>query len=829
MGVLLGAGLLLLFIHCTSAVQPSAEALYRGIEKQFVQGNLAEAERESSFVDGLSRKPGEIDSRWLTKFRLQRAKIWFWQGHSEETLSLLAPPFPPSTSDQALAASRSSLLALAYDRTGDLIRARKALAEAESQCRGDLCMGDVHLAQGVIDGQNGRFAKAEQALRSSLTIARNANNRFLETQALIDLGVAAERQEHYDDALDRFGQASKLAGSIDARLLLEKAAGSEGWAFYKLGDYPHALFNSQLAEREASSLGVLIDQVRWLNNAGLCQYRLGDFSAARSSYQRSYKLAQSLRNDEEMGDTLLALAYLSLETGDLDDALAKASEVQKIAAQRGDPDDALEPSLIEAVALGRQGHRLTAKTKLLALEQHMTAGESVRWETENALARLSLDDGDNATADNWFRRAIATFRLQRSSLNNVESRLPFFENGSKLYLDYMEQLIREGKTDAALAVLDQSRAETLAEGLGIAPEHSTRGRREADTIGNANALARRAGGTILVYCLRPQTSYLWAIGPRRSGFFRLPGRETIQPLVAAHAQQILSSKDILAQQDSPGQALYRDLVEPAGALLAPHGKVFVIADEGLNALNFETLIAPGQHFWIEDADIINARSISLLAASRPQPPPRQNARRLLLVGDPVYDRQGEVKLPHASEEVARVAEHFAPQRRLVLTGAQATPDAYQRSHPESFAYIHFVAHASASEINPLDSSVILSPAPDAQQTYKLYARSILDQRLSADLVTISACYGSGVRSYSGEGLIGLAWAFLHTGSHHVIGTLWEVSDISTPQLMGDLYDGLARGNRPDVALRSAKLAMIHGGGVFRKPFYWAAFQLYSGA
>jgi CHAT domain-containing protein len=86
-----------------------------------------------------------------------------------------------------------------------------------------------------------------------------------------------------------------------------------------------------------------------------------------------------------------------------------------------------------------------------------------------------------------------------------------------------------------------------------------------------------------------------------------------------------------------------------------------------------------------------------------------------------------------------------------------------------------------------------------------------------------------VRSYSGEGLIGLAWAFLHTGSHHVIGSLWEVSDSSTPQLMGDLYDGLARGNRPDVALRSAKLAMIHGGGVFRKPFYWAAFQLYSGA
>jgi CHAT domain-containing protein len=46
--------------------------------------------------------------------------------------------------------------------------------------------------------------------------------------------------------------------------------------------------------------------------------------------------------------------------------------------------------------------------------------------------------------------------------------------------------------------------------------------------------------------------------------------------------------------------------------------------------------------------------------------------------------------------------------------------------------------------------------------------------------------------------------------------------------MSDLYDSLAAGHRPDDALRSAKLAMMHRGGVFRKPFYWAAFQLYSG-
>jgi CHAT domain-containing protein len=34
---------------------------------------------------------------------------------------------------------------------------------------------------------------------------------------------------------------------------------------------------------------------------------------------------------------------------------------------------------------------------------------------------------------------------------------------------------------------------------------------------------------------------------------------------------------------------------------------------------------------------------------------------------------------------------------------------------------------------------------------------------------------------------------------------------------------------PDAALRSAKLSLIRSTGVPRKPFFWAAFQLYAGS
>ena len=150
------------------------------------------------------------------------------------------------------------------------------------------------------------------------------------------------------------------------------------------------------------------------------------------------------------------------------------------------------------------------------------------------------------------------------------------------------------------------------------------------------------------------------------------------------------------------------------------------------------------------------------------------------------------------------------------------------SHPEKFSHIHFVAHGTASRLSPLDSAIVLSKGALETDSFKLYARDIVQHPIRADLVTISACYGAGSRAYSGEGLVGLAWAFLRAGAHNVIASLWEVTDASTEQLMDHFYDELEKGATPQEALRAAKLALLHG-GAFHNPFYWAPFQLYAGS
>ena len=184
---------------------------------------------------------------------------------------------------------------------------------------------------------------------------------------------------------------------------------------------------------------------------------------------------------------------------------------------------------------------------------------------------------------------------------------------------------------------------------------------------------------------------------------------------------------------------------------------------------------------------------------------------------------------NAFAEIRGIEKHFPPDTRTVVTQSGAVPAAYAENNPDEFSYIHFVAHGTASRLDPLDSAVVLSPSPDNPENYKLYARDIMRDPLHARLVTISACYGSGLRAYAGEGLVGLSWAFLRAGAHNVIGALWEVNDASTPLLMDRLYAELEAGKSPDAALRTAKLSLIHSPAVYRKPLYWAGFQLYTGS
>jgi CHAT domain-containing protein len=453
---------------------------------------------------------------------------------------------------------------------------------------------------------------------------------------------------------------------------------------------------------------------------------------------------------------------------------------------------------------------------------------SLRGQIEDALANLYAGRHQSAQADLWYRRSIRTFEDQRTAVKDLELRLPFFAKGDALYRDYADFLIAAQKQEKALQLLDIGRAKTLAEGLGPASQKSDP---PPENTVDVRTVARKLNATILFYSLGPEKSWLWAVTAHRTSLFPLPGQSVIEAQVQGYQKSILRSDDPLRDANENAKTLYDILVSPAAAMIPEGSKVFIIPDGVLNGLNFETLLTPGKdnsHYWIEDVTVTNANSIRLLSRLD-RDSPAGDEKKLLLIGNPIATGTGYENLINAFAEIRGIEKHFPPDSRTVVTQSGAVPEAYAESTPERFSYIHFVAHGTASRLDPLDSAVVLSPPPQHPESFKLYARDIMRYPLHARLVTISACYGSGLRAYAGEGLVGLSWAFLRAGSHNVIGALWEVNDASTPLLMDRLYGELEAGHTPDAALRAAKLSLIHSPGVYRKPLYWGGFQLYAGS
>jgi len=763
-------------------------------------------------------------AEWGWKFRVLQANSLIWQGMSERALTiLLSDPAVPTSGDLAVQTQR--LKGAAYIGLNRLTDAESSLQTEEHLCAVEQSPACINLTsdRGGLEMERGHFVEGQHLFEYTLELARARADRFLEATSLLALSHAALQEEHFDEAVDWADASYRLSSDLGFEDIAQNALGNIGWAYYRLGEPEKAEGLFAEARKRATQLGDAVDQVMWLTNAGYIYLDAHDYSVAKQSYQDALALARQINSQENILNALMSLALVSERTGELKQARDYAEQTIAMVPADGNPLDLLYPLLVKGQVAARL-HEATEADKIFhEIEQDPKSHVFLKWEAEHSLAQLDEDQSKIELADKEYRAALTTFETARSSLQHEESSLPFPANASSIYDDYIHFLVSHGKTAEALHVAEYSRGRTLAEGLGLLQKGTTFKPDPSD----AEAIARRAGGTILFYWLGEKQSYLWAITSRKTSLIPLPPKAEIDATVQRYRKALVDQQEFLERTGADGRALYHTLVEPAKDLLAKGGKVFLIPDGSLNTLNFETLLVPDPtpHYWIEDVTIVDASSLHVLAASRAA---GNGAGKLLLLGNAIAPSADYPELRKAAAEMESIGKHFPAAQEQVFARGQATPLAYLTGKPEQFSYIHFVAHGTANRMSPLDSAIVLSKAGAEDDSFKLYARDIIRHPLRAQLVTISTCYGAGSRAYSGEGMVGLSWAFLRAGAHNVIGALWEVSDVSTPQLMDELYAELEKGKAPDVALRDAKLAMLHS-TAYRKPFYWAPFQLYTGS
>ncbi len=778
-------------------------------------------------VDRAYGEYGSKNKEWAWRFRILKAQLLVFRREYKEALALLDESLPPALATTGIAARKAMVEGVAYRYAQQYEDSEEKFIEAERLASSyqPQIMDEILNNRGALEVEEVKYVAAQETFHRALLLARERKDRVQEANALGNLGFVATKREHFDESIDWNRSALELSRSLGVKDTVAAIVGNMGWNYFALGDFENAMPLYRQAAEDSERRKLPATQAYWLTGVANSYYALHDDRSAQAILEQALKLARGLDEKSILIKCLNDISPVALETGRMD--LAEQYNKEALDIQRAglDQSGALYSQLVHARIQSSKRHLSEAQRLLRGISRDPRADTPLKWEAQARLAKVYDDEHNFAQAEKEYEKAIGTIEAARKALKQDEFRLTFLSSGIEFYDDYVDFLIAHGRPDDALKVAELSRARTLTEGLASTTEAaslSTSGVRPQHTSKELNAL-------LLFYWVGHEHSYLWAITPTKTAYFSIPKAADIEPVVKSYRKSLLGMRDAQDAGSSEGKQLYVMLVEPAKNLIPPGSRVIVLPSESLYGLNLETLVVPGPqpHFWIEDVTLTTASSLTLLghAATRPA----TQGRNLLLVGNTEQTNADFPPLAQAPAEMQKIEHYFPDSNRKVLEGKQATPSAYLGSSPERFSYVHFVTHGTASHARPLESAVILSKEGDS---YKLYARDIVQRRLNANLVTISACNGSGTRAYSGEGLVGLSWAFLRAGAHNVIAALWEVSDASTPQLMDALYSELSQGKDPATALRDAKLSLLHAAdsnSVFKKPFYWAPFQLYAGS
>jgi CHAT domain-containing protein/tetratricopeptide (TPR) repeat protein len=257
--------------------------------------------------------------------------------------------------------------------------------------------------------------------------------------------------------------------------------------------------------------------------------------------------------------------------------------------------------------------------------------------------------------------------------------------------------------------------------------------------------------------------------------------------------------------------LYTMIFEPIEATVNGD-RLIVIPHGALHYLPFHAL-HDGNQYLIDRFEISYAPSAAVLKLCRARRAPSPLSKVRSGTSDTLV-ALGVVEsgTPNIEEEIDTLAALFP--NSVTLSGDQATRENLFEAAPRA-RFLHLASHGYFRRDNPMFSFLKLAGS-------NLHFYSLLDLRLNAEMVTLSACHTGVNKVFPGDELHGLVRGFLYAGAPSVVASLWAVNDRSTADFMREMYSHIRAGSTKRAAVRQAQLAIKDAYG---HPYYWAPFVL----
>ena len=702
----------------------------------------------------------------------------------------------------------------------------------------------------------GDYRRAIEYHEKHLKIAIEIGDRGGEGNAYGNLGNAYDSLGDYRKAIKYHKKTLNFAIKIGHRNGEGRAYGSLGNAYQSLGDYRRAIEYHKKHLKIATEIGDQGGEGGAYGNLGNAFISLGDYRRGIEYLEKDLKIAREIgdRGGEGGAYGSLGNAYQSLV--DYRRAIKYHKKHLKLATEIGDRGG-------EGGAYGNLGNAYDSlgdyrnaieyhvKHLKIAIEIGDREGEGTAYHNIGK-EFFSLEEAENAV-DN-FVSAVDVFNSLRSLLKSQDNwKINFREVHEATYNALWLSLLRIKKIDEALFAAEQGRAQTLSDNLLLQYKlNSSSSSATIDTKKTILRLLTKLSSPTLFLAIKDFTTNIWFLRKGRKILFRqgrLEGnRAEKDPLLALLKSSLakIGAEDTKTREDgtlddldnecsfsigvrgegdgkpssppldNPFKPFYDAVIGPILDMLEPQDDELVIVPDG--ALCFTPWAAVFESIRIRIVPSLTSYQLILSVAEG-----HHKKKGALLVGNPCLKQLKKplADLPFAQKEVEMIASIL---KTKPLTGIHATK-AEVMERMSSVALIHIAAHGDArtGEIN-------LSPGPGwsskfpHRKDYILRMSDVQTANLRTRLVVLSCCHSGRGRVLKGEGVVGIARAFLAAGARSVLVALWAINDEATVVFMKRFYQHLKEGKTASAAVQQA-MKFLRESEQFYEMKYWAPFQL----
>ncbi|HEY9809846.1 MAG TPA: CHAT domain-containing protein [Halomicronema sp.] len=746
----------------------------------------------------------------------------------------VSPQVAPATIPQQTASQNQELIALAEDAYD--------------------CLTTENLEDKATATAPKNYQKSIECFQKNLEFARAAGDQQRQSTSLHNLGVAYYALGNYDKAIEYQQQRLVLANFLNDKATKAQSLSQLGASYTALGNYPKAVEIYEQSLEIARSLADSELEASTLNNLSLVYFAQEKYSKAINLQEQSLTLARQQKNQQIERQAILNLGLAYYAQTKYDKALEYQQQTLNLARQ-------LKDTVGEQRSLDNLGLVYFAKQDYQkAIELHrqsLALAKQTNDRQAEGRALKNLGDalykaGNSKEAIPNLIASIETWESLRGNLHNNLNKVLIFETQETTYDTLQEVLVKDNQINAALEITERGRArafvELLAKGMS---KEASQPNIAPPNIEQIKEVAKAQNSTLVSYSIMQQVAdkegerkleeselYIWVVKPsgevafRRVDLSQKQSSLTESVLVMRQFLGVAGNSRTLAGQRTNNiknqlQNLYQVLIEPVSDLLPknPEERVTFIPHESLFLVPFAALQNQQGKYLIEEHTILTAPSIQVLDLTNDKRP-EVSGKEVLVIGNPMmpsiefvpgFPRQQLAPLPGAEVEAKEIARMF---NTTALTGAVATKQEVL-GKISGARIIHLATHGLLDDLDGLGLPGAIALAPGSGDEGLLTSNEIMELKLNAELVVLSAC-DTGRGTITSDGVIGLSRSFLSAGTPSVVVSLWAVPDNSTADLMKEFYREFQQNSDKAKALRGAMLRMIDKN---LSPRDWAAFTL----